>query len=56
MGKASFWSTYQCDRCAKLDHAVSGPQMPRGWRTDEYTGETVCVECQEKADAERRRG
>jgi hypothetical protein len=55
MGKASFWSTYSCDRCGKLDHNPAGPHLPKGWSSDQYTGQTLCPACVERATEERRR-
>jgi DNA-directed RNA polymerase subunit RPC12/RpoP len=54
MGKASFWSTYQCDRCGRLDHNPAGPHLPEGWRSHQKTGETLCPACVEKDVEERR--
>jgi hypothetical protein len=56
MGKASFWSTYSCDRCGKLDHDPAGPHLPPKWQSDQYTGQTLCPACVERAIEEQRRG
>lgn len=46
--KSADYQQHDCDRCARVGHAWLPATLPPGWRSDPYSGKTLCDACVDK--------